>query len=338
MNFVLPQRATILAAALAFLAGTQAVPAHPLDPLTAEEINSAVAALRAAGLVDADTKFPLIDLAEPPKPVVIGGQREQRVSRSAFIVARRDRTVYEGLVDLDTRNVTRWQMIPGAQSSILGDEWELAQHVTLGDPTWRAAMRKRGYGAVDKVFCAPLTAGYFADPAEEGRRLLKVVCFDTAGGGNNVWGRPIEGLYAVVDLDQRKVVRVVDNGTAPISHDPAGFTGADAVAPAATGNPDITLQGSEVQWENWSFRFRMDQRAGPIVSLVRFNDRDRQRLVLYRGSIAEMFVPYMAPDSAWSSPHLHGCRRIWLRRARLAAQTRHRLPRGCDVHRCHLAG
>jgi primary-amine oxidase len=44
----------------------------------------------------------------------------------------------------------------------------------------------------------------------------------------------------------------------------------------------------------------MDRRVGPVVSLVRYRDRDRERPVLYRGSLSEMFVPYMDPDSGWS--------------------------------------
>jgi primary-amine oxidase len=287
-------------AVLTVLLGWHGGFAHPLDPLSGEEMTAAVAALRAAGLADAETRFPLIDLDEPAKAAVLAWQPGQPVSRSAFVVARRDRTVYEGEIALDTRRVTRWQAIPNVQSSILTEEWERAQRITKADPGWQAAMRKRGYSAFDDMFCAPLTVGYFADPAEEGHRLLKVVCHDTAGGENNVWGRPIEGVYAVVDLDADKVVRVVDTGIVPVSHDPAGFTGAAAVAPAAPANRGFTLDGNAVRWKDWSFHFRMDRRVGPIVSLVTYRDQQRPRMVLYRGSIAEMSVPYMDPDSAWS--------------------------------------
>jgi primary-amine oxidase len=275
--------------------------AHPLDALSAEEITSAVMALRTAKLVDGDTRFPLIDLDEPPKPDVLTWQSGQPFNRSAFVVARRNRTVYEGVVDLGTGAVTRWQAIPGAQSSIVAGEIELAQQTTIADPGWQAAIQKRGYTSFDKLFCAPFTAGYFADTAEEGRRLLKIACFDTAGSRNNVWGRPIEGLHAVVDLDERKVIRLVDTGIVPVSRDPANFAGSDGATPApASTTRGFTLNGNEVRWKNWSFHFRLDGRVGPILSLVRYNDHQRERMVLYRGSLAEVFVPYMDPDSGWS--------------------------------------
>jgi primary-amine oxidase len=60
------------------------------------------------------------------------------------------------------------------------------------------------------------------------------------------------------------------------------------------------VTGNEVQWNKWSFHYRMDERVGLIISLLRYDDGGRRRMVLYRGSVAEMFVPYMDPDSGWS--------------------------------------
>jgi primary-amine oxidase len=295
--------ATLLAAALIVLCGAHGAAAHPLDPLSADEISSAVAVLRAAGLVDSDTRFPLIDLDEPDKASVLAWQPGQAFGRKAFVVARRARTVYEGVVDLAARDVVRWQAIPGVQPSLLVDELESAQHIVTQDPGWRAAMEKRGYTRFDELFCAPLAAGYFAEPAEENRRLLKVTCFDTAGTRINVWGRPIEGLYAVVDLDEHKVIRLIDTGAAPVSRETGDFSGAPVAAAApvpVSRGQGFTLNGNEVRWKNWTSHFRMDRRVGPILSLVRYDDRGRQRMVLYRGSLSEMFVPYMDPDSGWS--------------------------------------
>ena len=293
-------RAALIGAGLLVALGTGGAGAHPLDPLSADEIAATVAVLRAAGLVDADTRFPLIDLDEPDKARVLAWQQGEAFPRAAFVVARRQRTVYEGVVDLDASKIVRWNAIPGVQPSILEEEWTLAQRVTIDDPGWRAAMQKRGYDAFDKLFCAPFSAGYFADPAEAGRRLLKVACFD-ASLGHNVWARPIEGLYAIVDLDARQVIRLIDSGIVPVSPDPAEFSGdPSAAATPRPPNPEIAVDGNTVRWRNWSFHFRLDRRAGPIVSLVRYDDRGHQRMVLYRGSIAEMFVPYMDPDSGWS--------------------------------------
>jgi primary-amine oxidase len=283
--------------------------AHPLDPLSSEEIVAATDALRQAGDTDETTRFALIDLDEPDKSAVLAWRPGQPFVRRAFVIARQRSTVYEGVVDLTGRKVERWQPIPNAQSGILSGEWEAAQQIATSDPGWQAAMRRRGYDPSHaEVFCAPLAAGYFADPAEKGRRLLRVACFDTAGT-SNVWARPIEGLLAVVDLDANRIVRLIDTGPVQVSRDPGRFDEASQKAPRpalkpvlneAPAGPNFALDRNSVQWNRWSFHYRMDPRTGLILSLVRYQDQGRERMVLYRGSVAEMFVPYMDPAPNWS--------------------------------------
>jgi primary-amine oxidase len=290
-----------IVAALVVLHGSRAFAAHPLDSLSREEVATAVVVLQEAGDIDAATRFALIDLDEPSKVDVLAWKPAQPFIRKAFIVARRDRTVYEAVVDLGARKVERWEAIPNVQSGLVAEELQDAGRITRADSGWQAAMRKRGYTAFENLFCPALSAGYFADPAEEGRRLVRVTCFDTAGSRVNWWGRPVEGLYAVVDLDEKKVVRLVDTAEVPVSRDAHEF--GDAVQPAPAESPpkrSFTMNGNEVSWNKWSFHFRMGQRVGLILSLLRFEDQGRERMVLYRGSIAEMFVPYMDSDSGWS--------------------------------------
>jgi primary-amine oxidase len=275
--------------------------AHPLDPLSATEIETAVAVLRAAGDVDAATRYSQLGLDEPDKREVLAWVPGQPAHRKAFIVARRDRTVFEGRVDLDGRRVERWQAVPDVESALLDEEVGRARRITTADAGWRAAMRKRGFKAFDKIFCAPLAAGYSADPGEAGRRLVKVVCFAGPTDGADVWDRPIEGLIAVVDLDANRVIRLVDEGAAPIAAKTPSLGGPARPTPATAPAPrELVAAGNAARWHNWSFHYRLDRRAGLILSLLRYDDGGKKRLVLYRGSLAEMFVPYMDPDSGWS--------------------------------------
>jgi primary-amine oxidase len=305
-------RRILLGLVVAIAAFALPAAAHPLDALSGEEIETAVAALREAGDVDGATRFTLIDLDEPPKPAVLAGQP---FARKAFAIARRDRTVFEGVVDLATRRVERWRQILRVQTGIALDEWVSAQKVTIADPQWQAAMKKRGYTAFDKLFCAPFTVGYDSAPRERALRLLKVGCFDTEGTRNNVWGRPIEGLYALVDVDAAKVVRLIDTGPVPVSRETHAYDEASqpSLRPAlkpvvirATDGANFTTDrssttGGEVRWNRWSFHWRMDRRVGLVLSLLQYEDQGRERMVLYRGSIAEMFVPYMDDHPGWAS-------------------------------------
>jgi primary-amine oxidase len=293
--------AGVVAFASAITLGAHWVPAHPLDPLTSQEIGIAVAELRRAGYADAAMRFALIDLDEPEKDAVLAWRPGQQVRRKAFVVARRDRAVYEAVIDLVARRVERWQELPDTQSAVLAEEWTNAQRITVADAGWRQAMARRGYGSFDKVFCAPLPAGSLLDPSEAGRRLVRVTCFDTHGTGN-IRARPIEGLVATVDLDAGKVIGLIDHGAVPLSRETGDF-GEQPLRPGATAPHRATgfaIDGYRVRWWGWSFRYRLDRRAGLVLSLVRHEDRGGRRLVLYRGSVAEMSVPYMDPDPAWS--------------------------------------
>jgi primary-amine oxidase len=287
------------------LLGAAAVLAHPLDALSAEEIATALRVLRAAGHADTAARFPLITLDEPDKEAVLAWRPGQVFARKALVVARHDRAVYEGLVDLAAGKLERWEAVPNVQPAIGLDEFNEAQKITMADAGWRAAMQRRGYDSTSpgSLFCAPMPAGYTADPAEEGRRLIRVTCFDTAGT-KNVWSRPVEGLLAVVDLDERRVIRLVDTGPVPVSGETHAFQGSPAkpMRPVneALQDAHVTVEGGLTQWRHWSFHYRLDRRGGLIVSLVRYRDGDRDRMVLYRGSLAELFVPYMDADPGWA--------------------------------------
>jgi primary-amine oxidase len=281
--------------------------AHPLDALQAEEYASAIAMLKAAKRVTDESRYPLITLQEPPKAEVRRWKPGDPVRRAAFLVVKDGPRTFEAVVDLSAGTVTSWKEVSGAQSSLLMEEWMTAQKLVLEHPEWQAAARKRGFSSFEEVVCIPATAGYFGLAEEEGRRLFKVPCFD-GRGTKNFWGRPIEGLTAVVDIDRSEVIKLIDTGAVPIPRAPVdldpGSVGAlrNVPAPIHLTQPEgagFTLEGNEVRWQNWQFHLRLDARLGLIVSLVRYQDQDQLRSVLYQGSVSELFVPYMDPDLGW---------------------------------------
>ena len=194
--------------------------AHPLDPLSASEINTTTAILRAADAVDPGTRYSLIDLDEPAKQEVLVWKPGQPVIRKAFVIARRGRTVYRGR--RQSGRAPRRALGDGATCRKRHSQRRNRERPpdNQADSRWRAAMRKRGFDRLDQVFCAPLSAGYRADPSEAERRLVRVVCFAGPVTDINVWARPIEGLVAVVDLDAGEVVRLVDKGSPPVAGKP----------------------------------------------------------------------------------------------------------------------
>src|SRR5262249_60851046 len=89
------------------------------------------------------------------------------------VIARENRTVYEGLIDLASGTLERWDAVSGVQPAISLDELREAQKITTADPEWQAAMEQRGYTAIDptKLFCAPMPAGPPGDAGGAGGGL-----------------------------------------------------------------------------------------------------------------------------------------------------------------------
>ena len=64
--------------------------------------------------------------------------------------------------------------------------------------------------------------------------------------------------------------------------------------------PSFTVNGQEVRWQKWRFRFGVHPREGLVIYTVGYEDNGRVRPILYRGSLSEMLVPYADPASNWS--------------------------------------
>lgn len=281
------------------VAPAPAAVSHPLDPLSPEEITAAVKAVAASGRTDRTTRAAIIALAEPDKAAIVAWRTGDPIPRKAYLALRIDARTVEATVDLATGTVEHWQRIR-AQTPILSVEWALAQRLVKADPRWQAAMRRRGYTRFDYIFCDSLSAGYFARPEDDGRRLLKMPCYDTAGARLNVYARPIEGVIATVDLDAGKVLDVSDLGVIPVPKAHYDF-GANMPLPARPVAPaDIRIDGHMIGWQGWSFHLGFDPRFGVVLSLLSHEDRGKQRLILYQGHVSEVFVPYMESDPAWS--------------------------------------
>ena len=282
--------------------------AHPLDPLTADEIRVAAQVARTDARF-ARAQFASILLDEPAKADVIAWRPGTTMARRARLVVMTSASVFEVVTDLTARRLVSATERKGVEPPVMMSEFEAAK-VVLTHPEFRAALAKRGVTDPEKVFCSPITAGYFAIPEHAGKRIIKVGCYDLRRTTTNMWGWPIERLYAVVDLRERKVLSVADAGVVPIADREQNFTEAAAGTLRAARKPtvmaqpqgaNVVINGNEISWGNWRFHARVDGRVGTVISVARWQDGARLRSVLYQGYVSEMFVPYMDADYGWYS-------------------------------------
>ena len=293
-----------------FMSGTTfAAPVHPLDSLGPDELGRAVEILKADGKFAEGSRIHGIDLVEPPKADVRAWKPGMPFQRRAIADISREGTANEAEIDLVAGKILSWKPLKG-EPAILLEEFLGATEKALSDPRMVDGLAKRGLKPAD-VFCLPLTAGNFMTAAEKGKRLMNVPCY-VRPAGSNFYAKPVEGLFATIDLKSGAVVDVADGGTVPVPKDGWGYTPEEVekrlgglrpetrpVRVAQQGGPNLVLADGLVQWDTWRFHVRADKRPGLVLSLVDARDGARWRQVAYQMNLSEVFVPYMDPDKGW---------------------------------------
>lgn len=297
-----------LGAALAWGTPVLAEPRHPLDPLSTREYWDVFDVMKASGKLGPASRYSAVSLREPPKAEVLAWTAGKTFRREAQVVIHQDSRTFEGVVDITLRRLASWKEVPGVKANLTLAELDDARGLVQDDPDWQAAMNKRGIRDFETLECFGSPSGYFGTAEEQPHRLERITC-DERRGDSTAWGRPVEGVVAVYDLDAKKLVRVIDTGVLPVP--PVGSGDYDAEAIGAVrdvpspihveqpAGPGFRLDGHEVSWQNWRFHVRVEPRVGLVLSLVRVMDGGRPRSVLYQGSLSEIFVPYMDPSEGW---------------------------------------
>ena len=296
-----------LAMCLAALPAAAQKVRHPLDPLNFQEYWQVLETLRGAGRVDAATRFSLINMIPPAKESVWKWKQGESFPRSAFALVRQGERTFRAVIDLRADKLTSWEELRGIQPNWLLEERGALKKEVKEHPDFVAAMKARGIDDLTFIDCRVGSPGYYGTDEQRGRRVGNVTCHD-ARHVRNHWTRGIEGLTVVVDLHAKKVLRVVDEGPVPLpdtvaDYDPASIGETRAIpGPMRIDQPlgpGFDFDGGIVDWQNWRFHIRHDQRVGLIVSTVTYRDGGRDRRVLYEGYLSEMFVPYMDPSFSW---------------------------------------
>jgi primary-amine oxidase len=295
---------------------------HPLEPLSAQEISAASTILVREKSLTASARFVYVELKEPSKQVVHAFEAGSSWEREAFIVIR-DRALqatFEAVVSLTTGTVTSYTEVADAQPPITLEEFLRCEEVIKADPRWQEAMRKRGVNDFSLAMVDKWASGYTGDAdIPGGRRLARPLTFVRSAAQENGYARPVENLVVTVDMDTMEVVDVADTGVVPLPTSPGnylpgmfeqdgnvpGFAGQrPAMKPLSITQPDgpsFSVDGHYVRWANWRLRVGYTPREGLVLHDINYLDRGTERAVLYRASLAEMYVPYGDPgDTHWN--------------------------------------
>lgn len=282
---------------------------HPLDPLTADEIRRASQIARERLALGPEARFATVRLQEPPKDAVRSFTPGGRIARQAWIVVmdRERRSLHDGVVSLDEGTVVSWNERHGLQGPLLPDEYERVAVLVRQDDVWQRAVRKRGVEDLDHVRIDAWMIGNFGIPSQEGRRLCAALAYLREQVPDLPYARPIEGVVAYVDLEEMRVVEVLDPPPVPIPPETGRYDPATVaplrqdLRPLVIEQPQgasFAVEGHEITWQRWRLRWSFNAREGLVLHRVAYEDDGEVRPIAHRISISEMVVPYGDPDPA----------------------------------------
>ena len=293
---------------------------HPLEPLSAGEVARAVELARATPELSDRLRFTSVELREPDKAAYLAwrdaaGPRPAREALVVMIdcVAARGREV---TISLDDDRVLSHKVLPAdVQPAMHGDEFFIAAEICRTDPTYVAALAKRGISDPSQVSIEAWSAGSFE---QRGRRLVRAIAWlMKPGDADNKYARPLYGLVAVVDLNSLEVVRVDDHapGTPPPTADcdyidGGGHPYRDDLKPIEITQPDgvsFTLDGHRLSWQKWDLVVGFHPREGLVLHDLAYVDAGARRQICHRASIAELVIPYGDPNPTVHFKNVFDC-------------------------------
>src|SRR5438034_1043163 len=93
---------------------------HPLDPLSAQEIEAAAKIVGTARGFPDDARFATLVLEEPPKADVLASSPGASIPRQAFAIVldRKHNRTFEAVADVKAGRLVSWTEIKGVQPAV----------------------------------------------------------------------------------------------------------------------------------------------------------------------------------------------------------------------------
>jgi primary-amine oxidase len=281
--------------------------AHPLDPLSPDEIRAAVRILKAARRLGERVRFISVNLLEPSKAAIAAHVQGEAASRRALVIFLDfdAGATFEATIDLSAGRLTELVKRTGVQPGIVIEEFILCERAVKADPRWRAALARRGIVDYNKAIVDPWSVGAYGDEKYPDRRMVQALSYIRESDDDVGYGRPIEGVVALVDLENFEILEIIEDEPVPLPPHSGYYTARTTgpqradLKPIDIVQPDgasFTVEGHEVRWQKWRFRVGFTPREGLVLHTVGYEDDGRLRPILHRASMSEMLVPYGDPS------------------------------------------
>lgn len=290
---------------------------HPLEALTAAEVEQAVALLKPR--LNGRAAFCSVALSEPDKAAVQALATGEKLPRTlrfmGYDYPEGDPPDggFDATVELASGSVEVARITAG-QAPIGFADVVAAVRITKEDAGWQAAMRRRGVQDFEHVQIDPWPAGGYQHPSiPAGHRCHRAVSFLRESKTDNGYARPVQGLIAHVDLTAGRVAHLEDHGDTPFPPEHGRYDAASQPRlrpppkPLAIAQPEgvgFALDGNAIAWQNWELRVAVHPANGLVLHQVGYRDDGELRPILHRAALSDMVVPYGDTDPMHSWKHV----------------------------------
>ena len=293
-----------------------------MDPLSAEEIKTAAAAIKnhAQALNIPHLRFNVITLKEPAKKELVAYDADPAAipppPRQAFCILQTppESGAIEAVVDLDSADstdsipaVSSWVLKEGVQPLASPEDCFDAEAIAKADPEVIALLaEKYGITDLDLVCCDPWSV-HFPPAALKHCRLIQTFMYARNMEMDNAYAHPID-FVPLVDLNQRKVVAIdkpYGDQPPPLSQKNINYHKNLCEKPLRTDLKPLNIvqpegvsfkvDGNHISWQKWDLRISFNYREGLVLHNINYQDGENLRPVVHRLSLVEMAVPYADP-------------------------------------------
>lgn len=281
-----------------------AVTPRPFEPLSFEEIATAVEVLKAGPAGAEGFRFSSVALREPSRAALKAGPVPRQAE--AVLVNQQTARTYETIVDLDAREVTKWVELPeGVHAPIMLDEFADVERLAVLDQRVIDGLAKRGITDLSLVCIEPWSVGYFGEE-QNGNRLMRALVYTRLEEDDNPYAHPVENFTILFDLAAGEVIEVEDDGFLHVPQEKNNYLpkfigpGRTDLKPIEISFPkgrNFTVDANHVEWADWSFDIGFTPREGLVLHNIAWKDHrtEEVRSILNRASVTEMVVPYGSP-------------------------------------------
>ena len=286
---------------------------HPLEPISAKEINTALEIFHKT-FDGTEVFFSSAGLLEPPKHIVKSVGIAPRIVKLLGVDNIPDGG-FVAEVDLTSKSASISRLPGDSQAPYSFAELGMAVMLTKQNEAWLAAIAKRGIPVSTEkdlklIQIDPWPAGGFVNSKiPEGHRAVKCIAFLKEDETDNGYARPVHGLIAHIDLTDRQVVDIEDHGVVPMPKESGRFDSQNPVSARSdltdieitqSNGPSFKVEGFKVSWQGYEFRVGMH----PVNGLVLHQLELQGRPILYRAALSDMVVPYGDQDPMHSWKHV----------------------------------